>query len=721
MKTLKLLRIVSLLVLACVFSQESLVAQVRGPAAQIAEGRRNLAKQTSDGILAAHRNFDNALKVAPNNAEANFLFAASLFLREHASEDLHKEVQAVGAGVIDPNPYDAEFSYPVDRRGRFAPFRFAGSGRSISYLVAKEALAKKALSHLQKIQNSGFRTVLTEKETSLLGATVDFADVRILRAILLTSLAGLDMAQVYNLEAEYFGIYRRAVTPGLTPEMVFKAYPTVLGFTGKTAKRLSARVNLIAANEELQAALKLIAKRQATNPPNLFEIGLKDDAANLAAVCAALAKSLTGVTTIPDLQGAENPLEERQINLSKAIDSPSPPRTWFPDAFDRGFIRPGSWKDHTLGGVFPDASKADLDEAALGLGILQNTFLERYRFKTIAGRAGIAGYRGAKNTALFGDIRGLTVDAAGNLYVADGRNHVIRKVTPQGKASDFVGKRWVTQNQLDWHWKKYSESGKFEEPSGIFYNFGGGLAFDSQGNLFFTADGRLYKFTKERKLVYFAGSDEGQIRDGKGLNARFRWPTKIAIDSNNTIYLCDSGAIRRTSPQGQVKTIAGRVQVSGYRDGRSAQALFGWLSGIAVDGNGNVFVSDTGNRVVRKITQAGIVSTFVGSRDWSYDSPFDATGKRARLDWPQNLTMDAKGNLFFSDEELLRKITPRGKVTTIGGKYRNPGRRDGAGEGALFGRPETTALAVDANGRVYVADSTSIRRGERVATKSKSK
>jgi hypothetical protein len=75
------------------------------------------------------------------------------------------------------------------------------------------------------------------------------------------------------------------------------------------------------------------------------------------------------------------------------------------------------------------------------------------------------------------------------------------------------------------------------------------------------------------------------------------------------------------------------------------------------------------------------------------------------------LAIDKNGNLFLAAGELIRKITPQAKVTTIGGKYRNPGRRDGTGESALFGDAETTGLAVDAQGRVYVADETTIRRG----------
>jgi hypothetical protein len=187
------------------------------PAALIKAGRQHLAKQTSDGIAAAHKNFSDAVKLAPNHAEANLLYAATLFLKEHSARDLHDQLQAGGIGVIDPSPYNYEISYPMDRLGRFAPFRYAGTKQTLSYLDSKSALLSSALAGLQKITDSKFRVVLTEKETSLLGVTVDYGDVLLLRAALQIALAGLDLAKVYNLEAEYFWIYKRAITPGLTP------------------------------------------------------------------------------------------------------------------------------------------------------------------------------------------------------------------------------------------------------------------------------------------------------------------------------------------------------------------------------------------------------------------------------------------------------------------------------------------------------------------------
>jgi hypothetical protein len=570
--------------------------------------------------------------------------------------------------------------------------------------------------------------VLTEKETSLLGVTVDYGDVLLLRAALQIALSGLDLAKVYNLEAEYFWIYKRAITPGLTPEMVLKAYPQAMGFTNQAAKRVQAKTRLIAANSEIQAAYNFIkTTRKPANPPNLGEVVDSGTAADLANFCKVLAQSLSGTVTLPNDKSWEYDVEGRQINLSKLFETPSSPRLYLPESFDRGFIRPGSWKDSTLGGVFPDLKKDELDSFALDYGLLQNTSLEPYTFTTISGKAGVEGYLGSAGVPLYGDIRGLTIDASGNVYVADGRNHVIRKITPQGKVSDVVGKRWVTQREVDKLWNNYSTAGKFEEPSGIFYYFNAGPILDSAGNICFVADGLLYKLTASGKLVHFAGSWDGQVRDGKGKSARFANPTFIAAGKNGALYVSDETAVRKVDASANVKTFAGKLDLRfpypanykswGYTNGTASVARFHNLGGIAVDAAENVFVFDQ-SKVVRKISSNGTTSAFAGIPVDDYDNPkpFDAVGSKARFGEDGGaLAIDKNGNLFLAAGELIRKITPQAKVTTIGGKYRNPGRRDGTGESALFGDAETTGLAVDAQGRVYVADETTVRRGAPVS------
>jgi DNA-binding beta-propeller fold protein YncE len=690
----------------------------------ISTGRANMAKQTSVGIAAAHKNFSDALKAAPNNAEANLLFAATLILREHATRDFHNELHAIGVGVIDPNPYDYEFSYAVDRQGRFAPFRYSDTKRTISFLTKKGAVRANALSCLRRITDTKFRMVLTASETSLLEVAVDYGDVLFLRAILLTAGAFQDMALAHNLEAEYFGIYRFVLEPDLNLQKALKAYPDAFNLTAQSRRRATARTQLLQANKEAQAAFAFIKNSRIPGiAPNLFEVEDGASAQETARVLQTLAKSLSGVDTLPILgKKEEGSLEGRKLNLSPLFDSRTSPRSLFPDSFDRGYIRPGSWKDRTLGGIFPDFTSDDLDMLALDLGILQNTTLEPYTFSNFAGLPGMEGYEAPDGTALFGDIGGLAVDSVGNVYVADNHNHVIQKITPAGEVIDFVGKRWITWQEqfqlLNEHWHQNLE---WDSPTGIFYTFGGGMAFDVVGNFYFTADGLIWKFTPSGQLIEIAGSWEGEVRNGKGKDARFVWPTHIAVGKSGTIYICDASAVRKVDSEGNVSTLAGKLGAwwegsEGYVDGIGENARFDSLGGIAVDSSENIYVMEFDNRVLRKISPSGATTTFVGKlrseeRDFK---PFDSVGLRAifgELTWTGGLAIDSARNLYLVDSELVRKISPQGKVTTIGGKFGSTGRRDGVGEEALFGDPRSTGIAVDKVGRVYVSDDTTIRRG----------
>lgn len=692
----------------------------KDPAPLIKSGRQNLALQSSQGIAAAHKNFTDALKAAPANSQANFFYAATLFLREHTARNLHDQLSAIGVGVINPNPYGYEFSYPTDREGRFAPFRYAATKQSLAFLDSKTALCTEALACLQKITDPKFRIVLTQKETSLLGVTVDLGDVHVLRAALQMALATLELAKVYNLDAEYFSIYRLATTPNTTAETISKTFPLAFGFTAQSARRVQAKARLYSANAEIQSAYAFIKNtRKPSNPPNLVEVFDIATVADLANFSKALAQSLAGPVKLPNAASWNFLVEGRQINLSKLVDTPSAPRTLFPDQFDRGLIRPGSWKDRTMGGLFPDLKVDELDELALNFGILQNTILEPYTFTTLSGKAGVEGYTASNGTPLYGELRGVAVDASGNIYVADGRNHVIRKITPQGKVTHVVGKRWVTQKEADKLWSDYSRAGNFEQPSGIFYHFHGGLTWDSAGNLCFLADRLLYKLTPAGKLVHFAGNIgnwDAPVRDGKGKAASFSDPAYIAAGKKGVLYISDSNAIRKVDDKANVTTLAGKLGgwwngSEGYLDAVGSKARFNSLGGIAVDDSGNVFVIDGDNNVVRKIAPNGTTTTFAGTAG-SYSKPLDAVGRKAKFSEPLGgLAIDKSGNLYLADGELIRKITPQAKVTTIGGKYRNYGRRDGTGESALFGDSNTRGIAVDRQGRVYVTDDTTVRRG----------
>ena len=140
---------------------------------------------------------------------------------------------------------------------------------------------------------------------------------------------------------------------------------------------------------------------------------------------------------------------------------------------------------------------------------------------------------------------------------------------------------------------------------------------------------------------------------------------------------------------------------SGSADGTGADARFYYPEGVAVDGDGNVYVADTSNHTIRKITPAGVVTTLAGTAESSGSA--DGTGADARFYYPEGVAVDGDGNFYVTDsKDAIRKITPAGVVTTWAGTAQEGGFVDGIGPSARFNSP--SGVAVDGVGNVYVAD-----------------
>ena len=241
----------------------------------------------------------------------------------------------------------------------------------------------------------------------------------------------------------------------------------------------------------------------------------------------------------------------------------------------------------------------------------------------------------------------------------------------------------------------------FADGTGDAAQFSGpyGVAVDASGTVYVadTYNRRIRKITPEGVATTLAGSGTYGFADGTGAAAQFGNPRGVAVDPSGTVYVADSGnhRIRKITPAGVVTTLAGSG-VAGFADGSGTAAQFYNPYGVAVDPSGTVYVADWYNRRIRKITPEGVVTTLAGS----ISGYADGAGEAAQFDSPIGVAVDASGTVYVADSNHIRKITPAGVVTTMAGSTR--GLADGTGSAAQFYAPR--GVTVDSSGTVYVAD-----------------
>lgn len=202
-------------------------------------------------------------------------------------------------------------------------------------------------------------------------------------------------------------------------------------------------------------------------------------------------------------------------------------------------------------------------------------------------------------------------------------------------------------------------------------------------------------------IAVLAGDGLAGVRDGDADRARFSDPFGVAVARDGSIYIADGGAaqrIRRIAIDGTVSTFAGGEP--GYAEGRGRRARFSTPSGLAFDSAGVLYVADTGNNAIRRITPDGAVSTLAGGGLPGFE---DGDGVNARFNGPIGVAVDSAGRVIVADtyNDRIRAIAPDGRVTTVAGSGRR-GALDGEAAEAEFDTP--CGVAVDAAGNIYVAD-----------------
>lgn len=206
-------------------------------------------------------------------------------------------------------------------------------------------------------------------------------------------------------------------------------------------------------------------------------------------------------------------------------------------------------------------------------------------------------------------------------------------------------------------------------------------------------------FTNE--VTTLAGSSTQGYADGSGGAAQFRNPVGLAVDGSGNVYVADYGnhRIRKISPAGVVTTFAGSG-AAGSSDGTGLAAQFRNPNGLALDSAGTLYVADYGNNKIRKISPAGVVTTLAGSGTAGL---VNGSGTAAQFNAPSNLAVDAANNVYVADwqNHAIRKITSTGTVSTLAGNG-NPGYADGPGASALFFFPR--GIAVNKSGEVLTTE-----------------
>jgi uncharacterized protein (TIGR03437 family) len=336
--------------------------------------------------------------------------------------------------------------------------------------------------------------------------------------------------------------------------------------------------------------------------------------------------------------------------------------------------------------------------------VLANGAINTFAGNGGVGYVGAVGDGGAANQAQLLLPSGVALDTKGNLYIADTGHNLIREVTTDGIINSIAGDGYP------------SFVGDTAAANKSELNHPQDVTVDSSGNIYIadTSNAAIRKITTDGNINTVAGNNTiGYSGDaGVATSAGLISPYSVAVDSSGNIYIAEpeDGRIRKvTTSDGKINTIAGNGNVGFGGDGSAATSAQLWLpSGVTVDSSGNVYIADTVNNRVRKVS-SGNISTIAGNGGFSYSGDGGAATK-AQLNAPASVAVDSAGNYYIADtaNNVVRKVSVNGTITTFAGNgTAGFGGDNGAAASAQLNSPQ--GVAVDAAGNVYISDTLNAR------------
>jgi uncharacterized protein (TIGR03437 family) len=312
-------------------------------------------------------------------------------------------------------------------------------------------------------------------------------------------------------------------------------------------------------------------------------------------------------------------------------------------------------------------------------------------------RPGYSGDFGLAVNAQLNKPQGVAVDAAGDIFISDSLNNVIREVTPDGIISSVVGTA------------SPGYSGDYGQGANAQLRRPGGIVFDKSGNLYIADSGNnvVREVVPDGTISTFAGINQaGYFGDAGPANAANLFnPEDVAVDASGNVFIADTGnAVIRQVTAGNISTFVGTGTVGHTGDGGKAyQAELNEPQGVAVDPSGNLYISEYGDNQIRKVTN-DVISTVAGTNVFGFSGD-GGVATKAEIASPWGIAVDSGGNVYVADlwNYRIRKISSSGTMTTVAGN----GVFSYSGDGAAAVKSELNGpqgVAIDGAGNLYIAD-----------------